>query len=106
MRGNGEKLTEQIPRVESNFRVLRHQFKIGNLAFMRSLLLPYQRNALARNTLWMFLGEGLRLPIQAGYFIIIAHSLGPEQYGAFAAVTALVAIVAPFVGIGSDKLIV
>jgi O-antigen/teichoic acid export membrane protein len=73
---------------------------------MRSLLLPYQRNALARNTLWMLLGEGLRLPIQAGYFIIIAHSLGPEQYGAFAAVTALVAIVAPFVGIGCDKLVV
>lgn len=73
---------------------------------MKSLWLRYRQNTLARNTVWMFLGQGLRLPIQAAYFIIIARSLGPEQYGAFAAVTALVAILAPFVGIGSEKLIV
>lgn len=54
----------------------------------------------------MFLGQGLRLLIQAVYFIIIAHSLGVRQYGAFAAVTAMVAIFSPFVGLGSANLIV
>src|ERR1700731_2935524 len=65
-----------------------------------------RKSALARNTGWMFLGQGLRLIIQAGYFIIIARSLGVQEYGAFAAVTAMVAIFSPFVGLGSGNLIV
>jgi O-antigen/teichoic acid export membrane protein len=63
-------------------------------------------STLARNTGWMFLGQGLRLLIQAAYFVIIARSLGVEQYGAFAAVTAMVAILSPFVGLGCGNLIV
>lgn len=63
-------------------------------------------NRLAMNTLSMFMGQGLRLVIQAAYFILMAHRLGPAEYGRFVGVTALVAIVSPFVGIGSDKLLV
>ncbi len=66
----------------------------------------YLKSTLARNTGWMFLGQGLRLIIQAGYFIIIARSLGVQQYGAFAAVTAMVAIFSPFVGLGCGNLII
>lgn len=66
----------------------------------------WSTSTLARNTVWMFLGQGLRLLIQAGYFIIIAHRLGAEQYGAFMAVTALVAILSPFIGVGTDKLLI
>ena len=73
---------------------------------MISFLSRYGRSTLARNTGWMFLGQGLRLLIQAGYFVIIARSLGVQQYGAFAAVTALVAILSPFVGVGCGNLIV
>ncbi|MGI8959265.1 MAG: flippase [Bryobacteraceae bacterium] len=73
---------------------------------MKPSVARYRQSTLARNTAWMFLGQGLRLIIQAGYFVIIARSLGPEQYGSFVAVTALVAIFAPFVGIGSDKLLI
>src|SRR5215472_2612197 len=73
---------------------------------MRSFLSSYRKSTLARNTGWMFLGQGLRIAIQASYFIIIARSLGVKEYGAFAAVVAMVAIVSPFVGLGSGNLIV
>jgi O-antigen/teichoic acid export membrane protein len=73
---------------------------------MTFILSRYWESKLARNTGWMFLGQGLRLIIQAGYFVIIARSLGVQQYGAFAAVTAMVAIFSPFVGLGSRNLII
>ena len=53
-------------------------------------------SVLARNTLWMFAGEGIRLFLQAAYFILIARSLGVGEYGAFVGAVALVALVAPF----------
>ena len=61
---------------------------------------------LKRNALWVMLGNGLKLIIQAAYFIIIARSLGPEQYGAFVAVVAIAAILSPFVGLGMSNLII
>jgi O-antigen/teichoic acid export membrane protein len=73
---------------------------------MYKLLTRYRSSTLARNTVWMFLGQGLRLVIQAGYFILIARSLGAKQYGSFVAAAALVSILAPFVGLGSDKMII
>lgn len=72
----------------------------------KSLFSKYWGSPLARNTIWTFLGQGLRLFIQAGYFIVMARSLGPQQYGAFVAVTALVAVATPFVGIGTDRLLI
>ena len=63
-------------------------------------------NSLAQNTLWAFAGYGLRLIIQATYFIIIARSLGPGQYGAFVAATALANLISPFVGLGSGNLLI
>jgi O-antigen/teichoic acid export membrane protein len=73
---------------------------------MGSFASRYWKSTLARNTGWMFLGQGLRLLIQAAYFVIIARSLGVQQYGAFAAVTAMVAIFSPFVGLGCGNLII
>jgi O-antigen/teichoic acid export membrane protein len=73
---------------------------------MKSFVSRYWKSTLARNTGWMFLGQGLRLLIQAGYFVIIARSLGVQEYGAFAAVTAMVAIFSPFVGLGCGNLII
>ncbi len=61
---------------------------------------------LKKNTLWVMLGNGLKLIIQAAYFVIIARSLGPEQYGAFVAVVAIAAILSPFVGLGTSNLII
>jgi len=64
------------------------------------------KNSLARNTLWMTAGYGLRLIIQALYFIEIARSLGVRNYGAFIGVVSLVGIVYPFGSLGGGNLLI
>jgi O-antigen/teichoic acid export membrane protein len=54
----------------------------------------------------MLLSQGLRLVLQAGYFVIIARTLGVEQYGAFVGVTAFVSIAAPFATLGGGNLLI
>jgi O-antigen/teichoic acid export membrane protein len=66
----------------------------------------FGRDELAKNSLWMFLGYGLKIIVQAGYFILIARALGPEQYGAFVGVAALIALLAPFGGLGAGHLLI
>ena len=61
---------------------------------------------LAQNTLWALGGYGMRLLIQAVYFIIIARCLGPGQYGGFIAATALTSVMSPFVGLGCGPLLI
>lgn len=68
--------------------------------------MKFPRTALARNTVWMALGQGLRLIIQAIYFVEIARSLGVRNYGAFIGVVALIGIVYPFGTLGSGNLLV
>ena len=71
-----------------------------------SLLDRAKQSNLARNTFWMFLGQGARVPIQAVYFILIARSLGAKGYGAFVGVAALAAILSPFVSMGCGNLLI
>jgi O-antigen/teichoic acid export membrane protein len=66
----------------------------------------FRKNSLVNNTLWMLCGNGARLVLQAGYFIIIARALGPEQYGAFVGATSLISIVAPFASLGAGNLLI
>ncbi|HEX3472624.1 MAG TPA: oligosaccharide flippase family protein [Silvibacterium sp.] len=73
---------------------------------MKRYLQRLQGSAIAKNTLWMLGGNGLKLVIQAAYFVLIARSLEPAQYGAFVAVVAFAAIVSPFVGLGTSNLII
>ena len=74
--------------------------------FARQCMAPFVSTTLGRNTLWSLGGYGLRLMLQAVYFIVIARCLGPRQYGAFIAVTALGAVLSPFVGWGTGNLLV
>jgi O-antigen/teichoic acid export membrane protein len=73
---------------------------------MKSWLAKYRGNKLATNTGWMLLGQGLCLFMQAAYFVIIARSLGVQQYGAFVAAAAFAQILSPFVGFGGGNLLV
>lgn len=66
-----------------------------NLGKLKPWIVSLSKNSLAKNTLWMLLAQGMRLVLQAAYFVIIARALGAEQYGAFVSATALVAILAP-----------
>ncbi|GGL95400.1 polysaccharide biosynthesis protein [Deinococcus aerolatus] len=51
-------------------------------------------------------GQALRAGVQLLYFVLIARALGSAQYGSFVAVTALVAIAAPFASWGSGNLLI
>lgn len=77
-----------------------------NLGMLKPWIDRLGKNSLARNTLWMLLSQGIRLVLQAAYFVIIARALGAERYGAFVGVTALVAILAPFASLGSGNLLI
>jgi len=68
--------------------------------------MKFPKTTLARNTIWMTIGQGFRLIIQALYFVEIARSLGVRNYGAFLGVVALVGIVYPFGSMGSGNLLV
>lgn len=52
------------------------------------------------------MARGLRIFIQAAYFVLVARALGAEQYGLFIGVSALVKLVLFFAGWGSPQLIV
>jgi O-antigen/teichoic acid export membrane protein len=67
------------------------------MAYLRALL----NSTLARNAGWSFLGQGLGVVLQAGYFIVIARLLGSTNYGIYTAAFALVAIVSQFSSLGS-----
>jgi O-antigen/teichoic acid export membrane protein len=54
----------------------------------------------------MSIGQGVRLAVQAAYFMVIARSLGAVNYGAFVAVSALIGIAYPFGALGSGSLLI
>lgn len=66
----------------------------------------FRNSLLARNTFWMMVGHGLRLLVQATYFVLIARALGAEGLGAFMGVVALVNIASPFAGLGIGNLLI
>jgi O-antigen/teichoic acid export membrane protein len=61
-------------------------------------------SSLAKDTGHYATGQGLRLVLQAAYFVLLARGLGPAQYGAFVAVVALAGTLSPFAGLGSSNL--
>jgi O-antigen/teichoic acid export membrane protein len=63
-------------------------------------------SALLRDATHLSIGMGLRLVIQAAYFVLIARSLGPDAYGAFVAVVAMAGVLGPFSGMGTPNLFI
>jgi O-antigen/teichoic acid export membrane protein len=61
---------------------------------------------LLRDTTHLSIGQGLRLVIQAAYFVLVARSLGPDAYGAFVTLVALAALLGPFSGLGTPNLFI
>jgi len=77
-----------------------------NLGKLKPWIGRFGKNSLARNTLWMLLAQGMRLVLQAVYFVIIARALGAEQYGTFVGALSFVAIISPFASLGSGNLLI
>jgi O-antigen/teichoic acid export membrane protein len=65
-----------------------------------------KKSTLARNTVSMFTGGAITMALQAAYFVMIARSLGPAQYGAFVGVAALIAALSPFAALGIGAVLV
>lgn len=65
-----------------------------------------KNSLIARNTLWMMIGHGVRVLLQAAYFVLLARTLGADGYGAFVGVTALASILAPFASLGSGNILI
>src|SRR6266702_3893694 len=58
----------------------------------------WSKSGLLRDASNLCIGQGIRLVLQAVYFLFIARSLGSSQYGAFIAITAMTGIVSPYIG--------
>ncbi|PYV77572.1 MAG: hypothetical protein DMG96_10840 [Acidobacteria bacterium] len=65
-----------------------------------------RESALARNTFWMLGGHGVRVVLQAIYFLLIARALGAAEYGAFVGAVSLMALVAPFSSWGTGFILI
>ncbi|GAB6068650.1 hypothetical protein JCM13664_19700 [Methylothermus subterraneus] len=66
----------------------------------------YRPGKLARDTVVLSVGLGLRAVAQAGVFLIIARLLGSEGYGAFSAALALAGAWGCFVGLGGQAILI
>lgn len=64
-----------------------------------------RQSTLARNSAWMFAGQGLSFVIQALYFIFLARLLNPMQYGVLAGAVAVVTVVSQYSTMGSGLLL-
>ncbi len=77
-----------------------------NFKSLKSRLIGIFQKSLVRNTLWMLLAKFLKMIVQAAYFVMIARTLGAQQYGLFASLTALAAIISPFATWGSGDVLI
>jgi O-antigen/teichoic acid export membrane protein len=73
---------------------------------LRRLWAKSSKDELTRNSSWMFLGNMLRIGLQAAYFVMIARFLGVRDYGIFVAVASMVAILSPFSGLGAGNILI
>jgi len=48
----------------------------------------WRASVIAQNVAWLTIGQGGLKILQAAYFVVIAHALGADGYGAFAAAVA------------------
>lgn len=76
------------------------------LKVLNSQFIKVSEKPLVRDTLRMLISNGLKLFVQAAYFIVIARALGVQDYGAFLAITSLAKVIAPFATWGSGDILI
>jgi len=76
------------------------------LVSFEALTSRISQSRLVRNALWFLGGNGVRLLLQAVYFVVIARALGVAQYGAFIGAVALMSLVAPFSSWGTGFILI
>ncbi|NEQ45225.1 MAG: oligosaccharide flippase family protein [Leptolyngbya sp. SIOISBB] len=63
-------------------------------------------SSLAKDSFWLLGSRGLNIFIQAAYFVILARTLGPAEYGLFVGISALASMVNAFASWGSAQILV
>ncbi|MGB5712704.1 MAG: oligosaccharide flippase family protein, partial [Waterburya sp.] len=77
-----------------------------NLKDIKIRIAQITNKALFKDTSWMLIARLINVIVQAAYFIILARSLGTENYGSFVGVSALASLLSPFAALGSDDILV
>ncbi|MBE9043166.1 oligosaccharide flippase family protein [Pleurocapsales cyanobacterium LEGE 10410] len=77
-----------------------------NLSDIKVKITEITKKSLFKDVSWMLIARLINVLVQAAYFVIIARSLGAENYGSFVAVSALASLLFPFVALGSDDVLV
>ena len=77
-----------------------------NLTNIKAKIIQIINKPLFKDISWMLIARLVNVFIQAAYFVILARSLGAENYGSFVGVSALASLLFPFVSLGSDDILV
>lgn len=77
-----------------------------NFNNFKSKIISILEKPLFRGTLWMLGGRVIGIAMQAGYFVLIARTLGARDFGMFMGVSALAVILNPFSTLGSADLLI
>ncbi|MEM9119636.1 MAG: oligosaccharide flippase family protein [Cyanobacteria bacterium P01_F01_bin.56] len=83
----------------------QHMFSKG-LIQIKGKLSRVRSSSLAKDSIWLLGSKGLNIFIQAAYFVVLARTLGPTEYGLFVGVAALATMVNSFASWGSAQIIV
>ncbi len=65
-----------------------------------------KEESLRQGSMWMISGQGFSAAARAVYLVLIVRSLGSGEYGAFAGVAALVAVLSQFSTLGMEMILV
>ncbi|MEA5542669.1 flippase [Limnoraphis robusta Tam1] len=77
-----------------------------NFNNFKSKIISILEKPLFRGTLWMLGSRVIGIAMQAGYFVLIARTLGANNFGMFMGVSALAVILNPFSTLGSADLLI
>ena len=77
-----------------------------NLKDIKIRIANIANKSLFKDTSWILIARLINVVVQAAYFIILARSLGAENYGSFVGISALASLLSPFVPLGSDDILV
>lgn len=77
-----------------------------NLKNIKVRMANIANTSLFKDTSWILIARLINVVIQAAYFVVLARSLGTENYGSFVGISALASLLSPFVPLGSDDILV
>lgn len=77
-----------------------------SLSHLKTKAANLRQSSLAKDSFWLLCSKGLNIFIQAAYFVILARTLGPSEYGIFVGISALATMVNSFAGWGSSQILV